>query len=70
MKYTFARLGLFVIVCLGILIGTSLVEFYPGIEIAMWLITPIFAALVALGASKINEAQTSEGVRKVLEKDE
>lgn len=67
MKYALIRLLLFVVSVLVILFGNYLYLTYPSIEIALWILAPIAAALVAWAFTSTIEAEVQDRVNEILD---
>lgn len=70
MKYSIMRLLIFVFSVLVIMLGSYLYSVYPGLEIALWLVSPIIAGLVSLAFTNTIDAEVQERVNKILEEAE
>lgn len=47
--------------------GTGLYQMYPSVEIALWLLAPIFAAIIAWAFKCVTDNQVQERVNEILE---
>lgn len=66
MKYTLIRLLLFIVTVGAISIGSVLYTYSPGMEILIWFLSPIFAALIAWAFRATIDAQVQERVDEIL----
>ena len=70
MKHSLKRLLLFIFSVLIIMLGTHLYSMYPGLEIVLWLISPIIAGIISLAFTNTIDAEVQERVNQILEEAE
>lgn len=67
MKYALIRLFLFAVIVVLVSVGQFVYLQFPELEIALWLLAPVVAAIVAWAFTSTIDAEVQEKVQQILD---